>query len=149
MPDPILIREPRRDEWPAIERLVRAAWHKDYSAVGEVVLGIEALDDKVAWLRDEWNAFGSRFVVADDSGAVVGLAIAHVAEGWVWIDDLFVLPDERRHGIARALLAQSAPADMEVCAEVNARNAGAIALFTRLDFERDVETIVFRRGPRG
>jgi GNAT superfamily N-acetyltransferase len=149
MGSPILIREATRDDWQAIERVARAAWHADYSTTAEVVLELERLDDKVAYMRDEFNAFGSRFVVATDGGRVVGALIAHAVEGRVWVDDLFVEPGARRQGIARELVKAVSPKDAEVCAEVNARNAPALALFRELGYEKAVETVVWKRPPQG
>lgn len=143
------IREAKREDWPGIERVVRAAWHQDYTATGEVYLALEELDDKVDWLHDEFDAFGSRFLVADDGGRIVGLAITHGREGRVWLDDLFVEPAARRRGVARDLVKAAAPPDAEVLCEVNARNAPGLALFRELGFEKVVETVVLRRGPVG
>jgi GNAT superfamily N-acetyltransferase len=146
---PIEIREARRDDWPAIERVVRAAWHDHYCTTGEVLLQVERLDDKVEWLREEFNAFGSRFIVADDGGRVVGVTIAHGDdEGRLWIDDLFVEPSSRRQGVARELVKRILPKDAETIAEVNAENAPALALFRELGFARSVETVVLKRPPQ-
>jgi ribosomal protein S18 acetylase RimI-like enzyme len=147
--EPILIREARRDDWPALERVVRAAWHDDYCTTAEVVLDIEDLEDKLEYLREEFNSFGSRFLVAEDGGRVVGLAVAHAREGRIWIDDLFVGPEARRQGIARALVANCVVDDAEVRAEVNARNAPALALFREIGFAQSVETVLLKRPPKG
>jgi ribosomal protein S18 acetylase RimI-like enzyme len=143
----ISIREANRDDWPAIERVLRAAWHDDYCTTGEVLLRVEDLEDKVDQLRDEYNAFGSRFIVADDGGRIVGAAVAHEETGRIWIDDLFVLPEARRQGVARELLKHVMANDTEAIAEVNANNAPALALFRELGFVKAVETIVLRRPP--
>lgn len=149
MASPILIREARRNDWPEIERVVRAAWHDDYCTSAEVVLDIERLEEKLDWLKDEFNAFGSRFLVAEDGGRTVGLAIAHAREGRIWIDDLFVGPESRRQGIARELVKHCMVDDAEVRAEVNARNAPALALFKEIGFLASVETVVLKRPPKG
>jgi len=48
--------------------------------------------------------------LAEEAGRAVGFAlIFHTYSTWrgrrgIWLEDLFVLPDERRHGVGRALL---------------------------------------------
>jgi ribosomal protein S18 acetylase RimI-like enzyme len=148
-PPPIVIREAARDDWPAIERLVSAAWHDDYCTSAEIYQDIERLEEKLDWLKDEFDSFGSRFFVAEDQGRLTGLVVGHAHGGRVWIDDLFVHPDARRQGVARALLERSTPRDAEVRCEVNARNAAGIALFREMGFEKIVETVVLRRPPQG
>ncbi len=149
MAAPIVIRDANRDDWPGIERALRDAWHDRYCTTGEVLLAIESLEDKVEWLREEFNAFGSRFVVADDAGRIVGALVAHAESGRIWIDDIFVAPGARRQGVARALIERTLPRDAEAIAEVNALNDPALALFRELGFAKVVETVVLRRPPQG
>ncbi|WP_157079094.1 GNAT family N-acetyltransferase [Herbiconiux solani] len=87
-------------------------WHAVYSGYGEFYE--KPLQDEKAvlvwsWIIDDSNEVEC-LVAVDDSGEVVGLAhfreFARPLDGsrGLYLDDLFVLPERRREGIARALL---------------------------------------------
>lgn len=140
------IREARRSDWPAIEALVRAAYHPDYIATGEIYLGIEGLIEKLQALREEFDASGSRFLVCMEGERALGAILVRLPQpGRVWIDDIFVAPSARRKGIATELISCAVPPKAEVGCEVNRRNEASLGLFKKLGFERVVENAVFRR----
>jgi predicted N-acetyltransferase YhbS len=67
------------------------------------------------WLRDGFGpAAGFTAFVAEDGGAIVGMAACsqRIITGWngpvIFLQDLFVEPAHRRHGIAGALMARVA-----------------------------------------
>lgn len=87
------------------------AWRALFRAYGEFYetdFGDDVLDGVWAWLQDPEHEVSA--IVADDAGTVVGFAhIRRVADtftaGPSWfLDDLFVAPERRGEGIARALI---------------------------------------------
>jgi GNAT superfamily N-acetyltransferase len=67
------------------------------------------------WLRDGFgNSAGFTAFVAEDHGTVFGMATCsrRLITGWngpvIFLQDLFVEPDRRQHGVARALMARVA-----------------------------------------
>jgi ribosomal protein S18 acetylase RimI-like enzyme len=100
---------------------------KNQMAIADGAVGL--FDATVAdWLRGgfgpsaQWVA-----IVAECAGAVTGMAIFNEQNfaGWatppIYVQDLYVMPEYRRRGIARALLA-------EVATEAQARNSRLIYL---------------------
>jgi GNAT superfamily N-acetyltransferase len=99
-----VIRDAQPADLDAIIELVHALAEYERAA-GEVVLD-----------RDEFgrHIFGAHAVadaiVAEREGRVVGCAIffrtfsTWLGRDGIWLEDLFVLPDARRHGLGRALL---------------------------------------------
>lgn len=78
-------------------------------------------------------------VAVDPAGAVVGVSHVVVAEGCGYIDKLAVRADERRRGIARALLADSFAVAKErgahrseLCTD---SRTGALDLYLKLGME--------------
>ena len=108
-----MIRASTQDDVPTIAALVRAL--AAYERLSHEV----ALHD--ARLRE--HLFGARpyaeALVADKDGAVVGFALFYhtystfLAQPGIWLEDLFVLPEHRRHGHGRALLAAVARVAVE------------------------------------
>jgi len=91
--------------------------------------------------------------VAVDGGHIIGLAMLGLRAQCAWITRLGVLPEGRRHGVARALvealLEQAADSDApEVWLEVIKGNEPAHSLFLRYGFEPTRELLVARRAPR-
>ena len=92
---------------------------------------LSELDGSAAAPRSWW--------VAHDDGELIGIAGGMVVDGDVEILDVAVLPEHRRQGIARKLLAHvSYDAQMLGCTtaslEVEDGNEGAIALYAELGF---------------
>src|SRR5579862_1889297 len=102
------VRAARPDDIPALMRLKRLLAEGENSL--HAVRATEA-----HWLRDGFgpNAGFSAFV-AEAGGSVVGMATCskRVITGWngpiVFLQDLFVETQYRKHGIARALMARVA-----------------------------------------
>ncbi len=91
--------------------------------------------------------------VAVDGDNIIGLAMLGLRSQRAWITRLGVLPEGRRHGIARALVAalleQAADNDAaEVWLEVIKGNEPAHTLFRHYRFEPTRELLVARRAPR-
>jgi ribosomal protein S18 acetylase RimI-like enzyme len=99
------------------------------------------------WLRDGFGPHpGFTAYVAELQGAVVGMATCsrRIITGWngsvVFLQDLFVAPAHRRHGIAAALLARVAALASELGSPiveltVRADNAAARAFYDRTGFQ--------------
>ncbi len=98
------------------------------------------------WLRDGFGPNpGFSAFVADMGGAVVGMATCsrRVITGWsgpvVFLQDLFVKPAHRRHGIAGALMARVAALAGEIGSPiveltVRADNVAAQTFYSRAGF---------------
>lgn len=100
-----MIRPARPEDVPALVGLVRALAEYE-RALDEVRLGEADLD--VALFGPVPRAAAH---VAEVDGTVAGMAIWYrTFSTWtgrhgIWLEDLFVLPDHRRRGLGRALLA--------------------------------------------
>ena len=105
---PSRVRAAQPADIPALMRLKRAL------AQGENSL--HAVRANAAdWLRDGFGAdAGFTAFVAEDAGNVIGMATCsqRIITGWngpvIFLQDLFVEPDYRQHGVARALMARVA-----------------------------------------
>ena len=109
------------------------------------IFAVEQLCSGMPWSKGQiaeelQNEYAHTFV-AEADGAVVGFASAHILQGDGHLNELGVLPQHRRKGIARALLA----AVMQACTaaqcevfslEVRESNEGAIALYTAFGLEK-------------
>jgi ribosomal-protein-alanine acetyltransferase len=115
-----------------------------------------------ACFSDPWTAAGiaetvqfgtARALVAVDSGRVAGYVMARISGEEAEILNLAVLPDDRRRGLARQLLAAGLAALVEsgvaeVYLEVRESNAGAIALYQRFGFRPAGLRSDYYRNPR-
>ncbi|MCI0339689.1 MAG: GNAT family N-acetyltransferase [Planctomycetales bacterium] len=142
------IRRLTRRDGAAFARLVRAAWHRDYSGVGEYYMRTESLPAKVRGLVGSLGGRPWRWLGAFDpgTGRLVGAAGALTWHGRYWLGDVFVAPRWRRQGVAtrllRALLrGRRGPA----YAEVNARNAASRKLVAKLGFRVVLTDLLVRR----
>lgn len=82
-------------------------------------------------------AFGS----ISDGAKQVARARANIVDGWAFVADLYVQPDQRRRGLARTMMAGMAQWVAEqgasvMALQVDAGNAPAQALYAGLGFER-------------
>lgn len=88
------------------------------------------------------------FVALDESGEPAGFALARRKQSRLgFLSDLYVRPDARRHGAARALVREVAAAFAEqgvefVSLEVGASNAPARAVYARWGFREDLLELV-------
>lgn len=110
---PTSIRPAMRDDVPLLFELIRQL--AIYERREDDVVGSEQL------LAE--HLFGPRpaaeAVVAELDGAAVGFALwfttfsTFLTRPGIWLEDLFVLPQQRRHGVGRALLAHVAALAVE------------------------------------
>lgn len=111
------------------------AWRelfRDYGIFYETEFGDAVLDGVWAWLLDPGHEVSG--LVAEDSGELVGFAhIRRVADtftagpGW-FLDDLYVAPEARGRGIARALIERG-------YADASANGGGTFRWITASDNE--------------
>ena len=111
----------------------RAAWRELFRAYGvfyETTFSDEVLDGVWGWLMDAGHE--AHALVADDGGALVGFA--HVRRVWdtftagpSWfLDDLYVEPQRRGEGIARALIER-------IATDAHAAGGGTLRWITASD----------------
>jgi ribosomal protein S18 acetylase RimI-like enzyme len=145
---PFTVRRARPHDVPAIYLL---KWHFALAEGSTHTVRASEAD----WLRDMFGPHPQFWaVVAETAGAVIGMAtlVERFAPGWVGpllaVNDVFVLPDHRRHGVATALLAATAAdaigrgvpfVELTVRGDNPARRLYRKAGFERV---RDVETYV-------
>jgi GNAT superfamily N-acetyltransferase len=128
------------DDLDTIDRLIRA------------LAEYERLQDQVTLDRAELGGFlfGRRpyaeVLIAEDDGGACGFALffhnfsTFVGRPGIYLEDLFVLPDRRSHGIGRALLKRLA----EIAVE---RNCGRLE-WVVLDWNTDAIGFYERLGAR-
>jgi GNAT superfamily N-acetyltransferase len=122
--------------------VIRDASPADLDALIELVHALaeyERAPQEVVLDRDEFGSHlfaggaVARAIVAEDAGRVVGCAIyfrtfsTWLGRDGIWLEDLFVLPEARRHGYGRALLD-----------EVRARTTGRVD-WAVLDWNRPAQ----------
>ncbi len=107
-PLPYRIRPARPTDIPALMRLKRLLAHGENS-----LQAVRATEGD--WLRDGFGvSAGFRAFVAETGDTVIGMATCsqRIVTGWngpvVFLQDLFVEPAYRRHGVASALAARVA-----------------------------------------
>ncbi len=92
-------------------------------------------------LREELTRPWARLMGAREDGVLVGYTLYWCVADEVHLLNIAVRPDRRRHGIAKALMAElfahgRSRSARKVLLEVRASNAAAIALYERLGFEQ-------------
>jgi ribosomal protein S18 acetylase RimI-like enzyme len=130
---------------------IRPAAETDHDALQELWTAFQDECGGPSFLRETWEdawrdlsahiGAGLGFVAVDED-AVLGFVFATVPRETPdlgHVTDLYVHPQERRHGVARALIAQVVAALQErgvghVGLDVRVDNAGARALYDRLGF---------------
>lgn len=85
-------------------------------------------------LRREAARAVGRVVVAHDAGAVIGYGVAHVIAGESEVITLGVLPERRRRGVGRALLAALVEGVDRAFLEVRADDPAAGGLYAGFGF---------------
>jgi GNAT superfamily N-acetyltransferase len=130
------VREAQRNDIPAIHALVREL--ASYEQLSDAVVSTEAMFEE--------HLFGPNAIahalVADTGGEVVGFAVwfptfsTFLGRPGIWLEDLFVQPEARRHGHGRALLeALRAKTDGRLEWSVLNWNESAQAFYRRLGAE--------------
>lgn len=144
------IRRLTRRDWPDILRVVRSAWHRSYAGTGEYYTGTQSLPRKIRWLRGglgdpAWTWLGAWTGEAAGRTTLAGLVIGLRWRGHFWVMDLFVARNQRRRGVATALVRRLIRGRRRVYAEINLDNSGSRSLFDSLGFRTVLsETLVVR-----
>jgi GNAT superfamily N-acetyltransferase len=144
--------------------LIRYAEPRDVPVVAELIRGLaryEKLEDAVVMTEAllTQNLFGPRpyaeTLLADDDDAVVGFALffhnfsTFLAKPGIYLEDLFVVPEQRGNGIGRALLERLARIAVERdCGRLEWAvldwNRDAIAFYERLGAKPNADWTVYR-----
>jgi GNAT superfamily N-acetyltransferase len=143
---------------------LRLAEPADVHVIAELIRGLarfEKLESEVT-LTDELlhaGLFGARpyaeAVLAEDDGSPVGFALffhnfsTFLARPGIYLEDLFVLPEHRGHGIGRALLAHLARLAVDRgCGRLEWAvldwNSEAIGFYERLGARPNSEWTIYR-----
>ena len=78
----------------------------------------------------------SHFLLAEADGETAGYLGLQIFSGEGYVTNIAVLPEFRRRGIAKALIAEACRADMEfITLEVRQSNLPAISLYEKAGFE--------------
>ena len=145
----VVIREAERSDVPVIADLIRG------------LARFEKLEDEVT-MTDALlakNLFGPRryaeTLIAEEGGSPVGFALffhnfsTFLAKPGIYLEDLFVVPEQRGHGIGRALLQRLAQIAVERdCGRLEWAvldwNRDAIGFYERLGAKPNSEWTVYR-----
>ena len=145
----VVIREAERSDVPVIADLIRG------------LARFEKLEDEVT-MTDALlakNLFGPRryaeTLIAEEGGSPVGFALffhnfsTFLAKPGIYLEDLFVVPEQRGHGIGRALLQRLAQIALERgCGRLEWAvldwNRDAIGFYERLGAKPNSEWTVYR-----
>jgi GNAT superfamily N-acetyltransferase len=135
--------------------LIRPAGAADVPVIAELIRGLarfEKLDHEVTMTEERLaeNLFGrhryAETLIAEETGVPVGFALffhnfsTFLAQPGIYLEDLFVLPGHRGHGIGRALLRRLAKVAVE-------RGCGRLE-WSVLDWNRDAIDFYERLGAR-
>jgi GNAT superfamily N-acetyltransferase len=134
---------------------IRAARPADVAVIAELIRGLarfEKLEDEVTMTEDllAKGLFGNRpyaeTLLAEEDGTPVGFALffhnfsTFLARPGLYLEDLFVVPEHRGHGVGRALLVALARVAVE-------RGCGRLE-WSVLDWNRDAIAFYERLGAR-
>jgi GNAT superfamily N-acetyltransferase len=144
--------------------VIREAELSDVPVIADLIRGLarfEKLEDEVT-MTDELltkNLFGPRryaeTLIAEEGGSPVGFALffhnfsTFLAKPGIYLEDLFVVPEQRGHGIGRALLQRLAQIAVERdCGRLEWAvldwNRDAIGFYERLGAKPNSEWTVYR-----
>jgi GNAT superfamily N-acetyltransferase len=144
--------------------VIREAEQSDVPVIADLIRGLarfEKLEDEVT-MTDELlakNLFGPRryaeTLIAEEGGSPVGFALffhnfsTFLAKPGIYLEDLFVVPEQRGHGIGRALLRRLAQIAVERdCGRLEWAvldwNRDAIGFYERLGAKPNSEWTVYR-----
>ena len=144
--------------------VIREAEQSDVPVIADLIRGLarfEKLEDEVT-MTDALlakNLFGPRryaeTLIAEEGGSPVGFALffhnfsTFLAKPGIYLEDLFVVPEQRGHGIGRALLRRLAQIAVERdCGRLEWAvldwNRDAIGFYERLGAKPNSEWTVYR-----
>ena len=144
--------------------VIREAEPSDVPVIADLIRGLarfEKLEDEVT-MTDALlakNLFGPRryaeTLIAEEGGSPVGFALffhnfsTFLAKPGIYLEDLFVVPEQRGHGIGRALLQRLAQIALERdCGRLEWAvldwNRDAIGFYERLGAKPNSEWTVYR-----
>jgi GNAT superfamily N-acetyltransferase len=144
--------------------VIREAEQSDVPLIADLIRGLarfEKLEDEVTMTEEllAKNLFGPRryaeTLIAEDGGSPVGFALffhnfsTFLAKPGIYLEDLFVVPEQRGHGIGRALLQRLAQIAIErECGRLEWAvldwNRDAIGFYERLGAKPNSEWTVYR-----
>jgi ribosomal protein S18 acetylase RimI-like enzyme len=126
--------------------VIREATKEDLKTVRELWTALYEEAPEPEHERKNWNEIADDVrrgiaehvaLIAEEDGAAVGFLLARPRSARVgYVSDLYVRPDHRRRGVARALLLEGlSRLDLEVVTlDVDAANSDARAFYARLGF---------------
>jgi GNAT superfamily N-acetyltransferase len=143
---------------------IRSAVAADVPVIADLIRGLaryEKLEDEVTMTEEllAKNLFGPRryaeALIAEEGGAPVGFALffhnfsTFLAKPGIYLEDLFVVPEQRGRGIGRALLKRLAKVAVERdCGRLEWAvldwNRDAIGFYERLGAKPNSEWTVYR-----
>jgi GNAT superfamily N-acetyltransferase len=144
--------------------VIREAEQLDVPVIADLIRGLarfEKLEDEVKMTEEllDKNLFGPRpyaeTLIAEESGSPVGFALffhnfsTFLAKPGIYLEDLFVVPEQRGRGIGRALLQRLAQIAVErECGRLEWAvldwNRDAIGFYERLGAKPNSEWTVYR-----
>ena len=135
--------------------VIRQGERADVLVIAELIRGLarfEKLEHEVTMTEEMLaaNLFGphhyAETLIAEDEGAAVGFALffhnfsTFLAQPGIYLEDLFVIPEQRSHGVGRELLRELARLAVE-------RGCGRLE-WAVLDWNRDAIAFYERLGAR-
>ena len=147
MPD-LIVRTATEHDLIAVNRLLVETWHDTYDAL----LGVE----KVTQITTAWHAIAklaeqvvapdSSFLVAEESGSIIGHAVGHVRPPReMMLARLYVLPAHQRRGVGVRLLSELVarqPGCARIVADVEPDNVKAVSFYRRQGFIVESESAI-------
>jgi ribosomal protein S18 acetylase RimI-like enzyme len=144
----LIVRTATEHDLAAVNRLLVETWHDTY----DPLLGVE----KVTLITTTWHAIAklaeqiaapdSLFLVAEQSGSIIGHAVGHVRPHHVMmLARLYVLPAYQRRGIGVRLLTELVarqPGCARIVADVEPDNVKAVSFYRRQGFVIESESMI-------
>ena len=135
----LVVRDARAGDLTAAAQLLAETWHHTYDSLygAEKVAAINAERHGPEALAQRIGVPETAFLVAEQGGALAGVAFAQQDQGAVKLHQLYVAPMAQGAGIGGALLAaisQRFGDAMRMVLEVDPGNGGAIGFYERAGF---------------
>ena len=136
------VRTATKRDLSAIKDLLAATWHASYDGIYGVERVSEITTDwhSLKALEKQLAAPRSEFLVADDGKVIAGMAYARqTSDHEVKLHQLYIAPDFQSRGIGKILLEEIEESFFEVpkiSLEVEEKNVGAVAFYTKYGFEQ-------------